>query len=66
MKQSELPHIFERFYRSDNSRAKDSAGGYGLGLAIAKKITEAHKGHIEVSSAVGKGTTFTIFLPASA
>lgn len=66
MKQSELPHIFERFYRSDNSRAKDSAGGYGLGLAIAKKITETHKGHIEVSSAVGKGTTFTIFLPASA
>lgn len=66
MKHSELPHIFERFYRSDSSRTKDAAGGYGLGLAIAKKITETHKGHIEVASAVGKGTTFTIFLPASA
>lgn len=65
IKQTELPHIFERFYRSDSSRSRDGAGGYGLGLAIAKKITEAHRGHIEVSSAIGQGTIFTVFLPSA-
>jgi signal transduction histidine kinase len=62
---SDLPHIFDRFYRADSARTKDSRGGYGLGLAIAKKIAEAHGGHIEVSSEVGKGTTFSVFLPAA-
>jgi two-component system sensor histidine kinase CiaH len=61
----ELPHIFERFYRADNSRSRSSSGGYGLGLAIARKIADSHHGHIEVSSTVGAGTTFTVFLPAS-
>jgi len=65
IKQTELPHIFERFYRTDSSRNRDSTGGYGLGLAIAKKITEAHHGYIEVASIIGKGTTFSVFLPGA-
>lgn len=63
--QAELPHIFDRFYRADPSRNKSKAEGYGLGLSIARKIVEAHKGHIEVSSVVGSGSTFTIFLPGA-
>ncbi len=63
--QSELPHIFERFYQTESSRHKDQPGGYGLGLAIAKNITEAHNGHIQVNSSVGKGTVFTVFLPTA-
>lgn len=54
-----LPHIFERFYRSDSSRT-GSSGHSGLGLAISKAIIDAHNGTISVESAVGQGTTFTI------
>jgi two-component system, OmpR family, sensor histidine kinase BaeS len=64
IKNSDLPHIFERFYQTDSSRSKQTAG-YGLGLAIAKRIADAHGGHIEVTSTVGKGAVFTIFLPAA-
>lgn len=65
IQQTDLPHIFDRFYRADSSRHKDQVGGYGLGLAIAKKITDAHRGHIEVQSAIGQGTAFRVFLPAA-
>ena len=57
-----LPHVFERFYRTDESRARQT-GGTGLGLAIAKWIAERHKGRFEVLSRVGLGTRFTLVLP---
>jgi two-component system sensor histidine kinase CiaH len=55
----DLTHIFDRFYRSDKSRGTD---GYGLGLSIAKSITDLHKGRIEVISKEGKGSTFRVHL----
>ncbi|MBC7809969.1 MAG: PAS domain S-box protein [Burkholderiales bacterium] len=58
----ELPHIFERFFRADRARSTDT-GGSGLGLTIAKKIIDAHSGSIEVTSAPGEGSAFTIVLP---
>ncbi|MGH7233584.1 MAG: ATP-binding protein [Nitrospiraceae bacterium] len=57
-----LPHLFERFYRTDSARAKES-GGTGLGLPIVKEIAEAHRGTITVNSQVGKGSVFTLALP---
>ena len=54
-----LPHVFDRFYRADPSRARDD-GSSGLGLAIAKSIVDAHGGTIAVESDLGRGTTFTL------
>jgi len=56
----DLPHIFERFYRCEPSR---SLSGTGLGLSLALAIARAHGGNIEVSSTLGKGSTFTLTLP---
>lgn len=58
----DLPHIFERFYRSHAVRAQR---GTGLGLAVAQWIAQEHGGYIEVQSALGHGTTFTVWLPGS-
>lgn len=57
----ELPHIFERFYRTDDSR-NSSQGGSGIGLAIVKRIIEDHKGKIWAESVEGEGTTMHIYL----
>lgn len=60
--EEKLPHIFDRFYRADNSRTESGKNGYGLGLAIAKKITEIHHGYIQASS-TEKETVFTFYIP---
>ena len=59
---SELPHIFDRFYKADKARNRARSGS-GLGLSIAQKIIELHQGGIDVQSEVDKGTTFTVRLP---
>ena len=62
IKEEDQKYIFERFYRTDQSRSRAS-GGSGLGLAIVKSFVLAHKGEIEVNSTVEKGSCFTVKLP---
>ena len=61
--EKDLPNIFERFYRADESRARVT-GGSGVGLSIVKAAVEAMDGNISVESVKGKGSRFTIMLPA--
>ncbi|REE56340.1 signal transduction histidine kinase [Paenibacillus taihuensis] len=63
MASKEVPHIFERFYRADESRGQTS--GTGLGLSIAKWIIDEHGGSVEVSTREGEGTTFIVWLPVA-
>ena len=58
----DLPHIFDRFYRVDKTRSRES-GGAGIGLSIGRVIVEAHLGSLNVESCLGKGTTFIVALP---
>ena len=61
----DLPHVFERFWRSDRSRDRHS-GGTGIGLAISRRLVELQKGTIEVESEIGKGSIFRFSLPIQA
>jgi signal transduction histidine kinase len=62
-----LTHLFERFYRVDKARSRQTAdvgsSGAGLGLSIAQWLAQTHGGRIEVASEIGQGTTFTVWLP---
>jgi signal transduction histidine kinase len=62
--QEHLPHIFDRFYRANNDRSRET-GGVGLGLAIARCIVGAHGGVIEAESEIGRGATFRVIVPVT-
>ena len=62
--QDDIPRIFDQFFRGEKSRSRET-GGAGLGLAIAKRIVEAHQGKIWVESQVGQGTRFSFVIPVS-
>jgi two-component system phosphate regulon sensor histidine kinase PhoR len=57
-----LPRLTERFYRVDSGRSR-LVGGTGLGLSLVKHIVDRHRGHLEIRSTVGKGTTVAVLLP---
>jgi signal transduction histidine kinase len=61
---AELEKVFDRFYRADEARNRDS-GGTGLGLSIARQLADEHGGRITVESSPGKGSTFTVRLPSA-
>ena len=60
-----LPRLTERFYRVDTARSRE-LGGTGRGLAIVKHVINRHRGALTIDSALGEGSTFTVFLPAAA
>lgn len=62
IKASELPHIFDRFYRADSSRSKVHVAGHGLGLSIAQQLAESLNGKIQATSTPGKGSVFVVKL----
>ncbi len=64
IEEKDLPHVFDRFFRSDSARGRSGAGGYGLGLSIAKKIIELHTGEIDIQSGVNIGTTVLVKIPS--
>ena len=59
-----LPRLTERFYRVDTARSRQ-LGGTGLGLAIVKHVVNRHRGRLDIQSTPGKGSTFTVTLPAA-
>jgi two-component system sensor histidine kinase CiaH len=65
IKATELPHIFDRFYRADTSRSKQHVPGHGLGLSIAQRLAEQMEGTITAASRLDRGSTFTLRLPVN-
>lgn len=61
--EEDIPFLFDRFYKADKARTRGKTGGTGLGLAIAKNIVQGHDGKVSISSVVGEGTTFSVYLP---
>ncbi len=62
--EEDLPNVFNRFYRADQSRSDHESNHFGLGLAISREIAKAHEGELRVVSELGKGSSFTLRLPS--